>query len=202
MKNIEEKNFNGFNITKNIGNYFYVDENSKLWTIPKGIFKKKIEPSRVYSYGDIVDYELIEDGNTISNGGVGRAIVGGALFGGVGAIVGGATGHKNKETCTKLQIKITLNNVKTPTEYITFILAETKKDSFIYKTAIAMAQEIISLLQIICNENKNQNQNVGETDSNQNLSNIDKIKKYKELLDCGAITEEEFNNKKKELLNI
>ncbi len=35
-----------------------------------------------------------------------------------------------------------------------------------------------------------------------NSSNIDELKKYKELLDMGAITQEEFNKKKKELLNL
>ncbi len=34
------------------------------------------------------------------------------------------------------------------------------------------------------------------------LSSADEIKKYKELLDCGAITQEEFDKKKKELLNL
>ncbi len=37
-------------------------------------------------------------------------------------------------------------------------------------------------------------------ESTQLLSNIEQIKKYKELLDIGAITEEEYNDKKKELL--
>ena len=37
--------------------------------------------------------------------------------------------------------------------------------------------------------------------NNQSLSNIEEIKKYKELLDMGAITEEEYNDKKKKLLN-
>jgi len=36
----------------------------------------------------------------------------------------------------------------------------------------------------------------------QNISDIDEIKKYKQLLDCGAISEEEFKMKKKELLNL
>ena len=35
-----------------------------------------------------------------------------------------------------------------------------------------------------------------------NISGADEIKKYKELLDCGIIKEEEFSKKKKELLGI
>ncbi len=37
--------------------------------------------------------------------------------------------------------------------------------------------------------------------SNNSSSAADEIKKYKELLDVGAITSEEYENKKKELLN-
>ncbi len=33
-------------------------------------------------------------------------------------------------------------------------------------------------------------------------STADELKKYKELLDCGAITEEEYDKKKKQLLNV
>ncbi len=33
-------------------------------------------------------------------------------------------------------------------------------------------------------------------------SNADELKKYKDLLDCGVITQEEFDAKKKELLNL
>ena len=45
--------------------------------------------------------------------------------------------------------------------------------------------------------------NVSNTVNNaSNISTADEIRKYKELLDCGAITEEEFNAKKKELLNL
>ena len=32
--------------------------------------------------------------------------------------------------------------------------------------------------------------------------NLEEIKKFKELLDCGIITEEEFQTKKAELLNL
>ena len=46
------------------------------------------------------------------------------------------------------------------------------------------------------NGNKNTN-----TKSNAN-SNFDEIKNWKTLLDCGAITQEEFEKKKRELLNL
>ncbi len=46
------------------------------------------------------------------------------------------------------------------------------------------------------------NPNMGSYKSNLENDNITKIKKYKELLDAGAITQEEFDKKKNELLNL
>ena len=198
---IERKNkrLKNFHITKKIGNYFYVDEEHKQWVIPQGIISVNIKGATIYDYNDIISYELLEDGSTISKGGMGKALAGGLLFGGAGAIVGGVTGKKKiKNICSKLQVKITVNNTERPAEYINLINTETKKDGFLYKTAYNTSQEILSMLEIICNSTKKQN----ETQPIMEEKSIaDEIMKFKELLDCAAITQEEFDKKKKELLN-
>lgn len=43
---------------------------------------------------------------------------------------------------------------------------------------------------------------ISNTNTSNTISNLDEIKKLKELLDCGAITQEEFDAKKKNLLNL
>ncbi len=135
-----------------------------------------------------------------ATGGVGRAIVGGALFGGVGAIVGGSTGHKQKVTCSKLQIKITMNNMDIPIVYINFIESETKKDGALYKQLYTQAQEALSLLSIIAESNKSNTNSAVEQQNN--LSVADEILKFKQLLDSGIISQEEFDAKKKQLLGL
>ncbi len=50
----------------------------------------------------------------------------------------------------------------------------------------------------IYNYSLNKDKNINE--NSEGLNNIDEIKKYKELLDMGAITQEEFETKKKEFL--
>lgn len=189
-----------FSPTRKIGVYFAIDENARLWTIGKGIIPT-FNNSTPYSYDDIIDFELIEDGSSIVKGGVGRAIVGGALFGGVGAIVGGATGKKKaKQTCTNLSIKITVNNMANPVEYIKIIATETPKSGFVYKSSYQVAQEIISLLQLICSQRKVTNE--ANNMPAQQLSEADELRKYKALMDDGIITEEEFQAKKKQLLGL
>jgi len=70
---------------------------------------------------------------------------------------------------------------------------------------IENAEEIHSVINKMLMERQEQQQKTfASTTSivNQELSSADEIKKYKELLDSGIITQEEFNLKKKQLLDI
>lgn len=74
--------------------------------LPKGAFRFKIDDSFVFKYEYILDFEIIEDGNTVTKGGLGKALVGGAIFGVAGNLVG-STSKKTNQVCTQLQIKVT-----------------------------------------------------------------------------------------------
>ena len=187
-----------FQATKKVGNFIYFNDESKKFAIPKVGLGSTIQDLKIYKYSDILDYELLEEGSSISKGGVGRALVGAALFGSVGAIVGGSTGHKQQGTCSKLQIKITMNSMDTPTVYINFIESETKKNGMIYKQLYAQAQEVLSLLNIIVQSDKPATEVA--TESKKDVSVADEILKFKRLLDMGAISQEEFDAKKRQLL--
>jgi hypothetical protein len=203
--NVGMSNYSTFSPTREVGNYFAIDENSHLWAISKGVFSS-LKNATPYSYDDIIDFELIEDGNSIVKGGIGSAFVGGLLFGSVGAIVGSVSGKKTvKQTCTSLIIKITVNNIDAPVEYIKLISSNTNKNSFVYRNAYQDAQEILSLLQLICNQRNTSNSESHNSESHNSVSQYstaDEIRKYKELWDDGIITEEEFQAKKKQLLGL
>lgn len=187
-----------FNPTKKIGPYIEFDDENMKWLIPDGFLGKKKNP-KIYCYSDIVDFELLEDGESISKGGLGRAVVGGVLLGGVGAVVGGVTGgKKTKGICSNLKIKITINDINNPTVYINFIEKATKKDSMIYKTSYKLAQECLSVLQLICSKQEAEKP-IQEVVA---ISAADEILKFKSLLDSGAITQEEYDAKKKQLLGL
>ncbi|MFN1873299.1 SHOCT domain-containing protein [Clostridioides difficile] len=172
------------------------DDNNKKFIVLNGFNREKVNLN-VYNYSDVIEYELLENGETVTKGGIGRALAGGALFGGVGAVVGGVTAKRTtKAFIDSLKIKITLNNLSNPNVYVNLIQLRTKSNSSIYKMAYSSAQEILSVLAIIVKDN--------EAVNIQNNSNdaIQQVKGLKELLDLGAITDEEFNTKKKELLNL
>lgn len=176
------------------------DDNMRAFIITKRFtLNGKIQD--LYFYDQVVDFELLEDGTTKVKGGLGRAAIGGLLFGGVGAIVGGITGGKKTESvCDSLQIKITLRNSINQTVYLDFINCTTKTSSFSYKVAYSTAQDAMSALQLAIDmvDNAPAEQPVIQ----QVFSGADEILKYKGLLDEGIITEEEFNAKKAQILGL
>lgn len=180
-----------FRSTKNVGSYIQVDENNKAFKIGKDIF----------GYDNLLSFELLEDDQSITKGGSGRAVAGGLLFGGVGAVVGGITGSKkSKGVCNSMKLRVSLKNAHTDVVYINFILTETKTSSSVYKRAQDSAQKCITALETINDINQSSyNEN---NPSTQSISATDEIVKFKTLLDQGIITMEEFKAKKKELLGL
>lgn len=182
---------NSFSPTKKIGTYIAIDEAHKSFKIGGDIFE----------YANLLSFELLEDGHTVTKGGLGRAVAGGLLFGGVGAIVGGVTGgKKSKGVCNSMKLRVTLKNAHTDNTYISFIMSETKTSSFIYKTAQTSAQSCISALEIIADQN--QSAVIEEATAQPSSSAADEIIKFKQLLDAGVITQEEFEAKKRQLLGL
>lgn len=178
-----------FNPTVKVGYLVYFDETNKLWLKPKY--------PKVYDYADILEYELLEDGDTVTKGGLGRAIVGGALIGGVGAIVGGVTGKRtNKKVVSILSIKITTKDMNKPVVYIDLISKRTKSNSLAYHNAYVNAQKILSILAILTTGEDSKKQQ-----KNESLSLTDEILKLRDLLDKDIITEEEFIKGKEKILS-
>lgn len=153
----------------------------------------------VCNYDDLLSYELLEDGNSVTSGGLGGAAAGALLFGGTGAIIGGVTGKKKTEKeISSLKIKITLKGVSTAPLYINLLAIRSNSMSATYRAAYEQAQQILSTLdQITAAVGEQNNQSTPPQ-----ASAADEILKYKNLLDMGAITQEEFDAKKKELLGL
>jgi hypothetical protein len=139
----DEEEEESFSPTKKIKKYLWVDETRNMWQAPCDKKNKKI-----YKFSDIMEFECIQDGNSIAKGSVLSAAAGGFLFGPVGTLV--AAGNKKiTGTCSKLQVKISVKNIQNPVVYIDLIPYEVKKDSDTYKTALKTAEEITTVLQII-----------------------------------------------------
>lgn len=126
---------------------------------------------------------------------VGRALAGGLLFGPVGAIIGGLTGIGKKN--------ITLNNIE---NVITFSYQEEDKERIIlFSCRDKYLKKIFNSLKESTFGDKFKNPSEllpdKQTDTKNEFSVADELKKLKELLHEGILTDEEFEKQKEKLLN-
>lgn len=112
--------------------------------------KQRVGNKEWFDYSDLLSYELLEDDSLVTSGGIGQALIGGALFGGVGAIAGGITANRaQKKKIESLYIKVTVNNFSSPCIMIPLITKSTKINSKEYETAFNLAHQILSTFDVI-----------------------------------------------------
>ncbi|MEG2014553.1 MAG: hypothetical protein RR086_02365 [Clostridia bacterium] len=98
----------------------FIDTNSKQWSIQDGT-KDGLSIREVRKLADILSFEIVDNSTIVYKtkveGGLTRAIIGGALFGGVGAIVGANTAGSSTSTHTNNSYKVlfTVNDINSPT---------------------------------------------------------------------------------------
>lgn len=189
-------NANNFTVTLSVQNTL-IDENSKRWTVYN--FNGE---SKIYSFNDIVKVELDENGNKyVSQNGVLRAVVGSAIFGGVGAIVGATTATKS-HTINSLNVIVYTSRISDPVITIPLIISPVSDSSALYLRNRADAIKLMGMLNAIAMQNTSSNSKPDEKAPEASLSAADELAKYKKLLDDGAISEEEYSTVKRKLLNI
>lgn len=195
----------GFSIDKTVGTRtakLFVDNANKKWAVKE---EGVLSDVKIYDYKDLIDFELLEDGESKVKGGFGKALIGGALGGTKGAIIGSAASRKITETVSLLEIVIRTNDFGKPQYNIPFIKGFSLPKDANYRRLYDMAQEVIGILNYISSNGETQPKNNDpETVVKQETvqSNADELKKYKDLLDSGVITQEEFDQKKKQLLGL
>lgn len=192
-----EKIYSTFQPTDSIDPIF-IDYKSKTWYL-KSNHKERVPD--IFSFNELIGFEYIENGDVIakSKGGVGRAVVGGALFGVAGAIVGAGTSKKVEKTViNSAYIRISLNHKYVASRQINIINHETKRDSLSYRLSKSNADTIISHLERIRELGSVTEEHV----QNSSYSSADELLKFKQLLDSGIITQDEFDAKKKQLLGL
>ena len=180
---------NNFKITSSVRSVL-IDENTKRWAVYKS------EQSPVYDFKDIVKVELDENGNKyVSQNGVLRAVVGSAVFGGVGAIVGATTATKS-HTINSLNVIVYTSRISDPVITIPLIISPVSDSSALYSRNKADAIKLMGMLNAIAFQNE-----PAKAENVSAISNADELAKYKKLLDESAISEEEYKEVKSKILN-
>ena len=86
--------------------------------------------------------------------------------------------------------------------YIHLITSKTKANSFVYKPILPWPKKYYPLLPYSKTREKDDIHGSSTNKGNTTPSPADEILKYKELMDQGIITQEEFEAKKKQLLGL
>lgn len=106
-------------------------------------------------FNDVLEVSIYEDGglvSTVSRGSqVAGALVGGAIAGGVGAIIGGLSGKsKSDEVSNKLSLLIVINDIKDSYHEIAFSLVSRQKNSEVYQERRSELNKWFSKFKVIC----------------------------------------------------
>ncbi|WP_407325576.1 DUF4428 domain-containing protein [Lactobacillus johnsonii] len=160
---------------------------------------------RVIDFSEVLSYQVNKNGHLEhKHHGITRAVTGGILAGGVGAIVGATTGGKNTDYIDHLGLVINLSD---GTNFeVKFLKTKTKTNSFTVKTAEGELRRLISIVQSGMNKVQEKAEKE-QTKANRikiesNADPAEEIRKFKKLADEGIISNEEFEAKKKQLLNL
>ena len=114
------------------------------------LVKKDKNDTGWYSFEDLVSYELIVNNQTVVSGGVGQALVAGAMFGAIGAVAGGIVSKRKSTTkILNMTVRVTSNDFTKPVVFIDLIKKPVKNTSKEYKEAVENAQRIMGALDVI-----------------------------------------------------
>lgn len=186
-------------------------------TDDKNEFVTIVTPAKIHvlRYSDIVSISYEENGSDVYNKSVGGAVVGGLLFGGVGAIVGGNTAKatQNKEIRI-MSIKILLKSTSDSTIILKIYeagpdgnLLETKKDAdrMHYEglmKEVTGIKDIFAIILDMVDKKVAQQKIVPVMQPVSSTSVADELTKLAKLKDAGILSEEEFNAQKAKLLGL
>lgn len=176
-----------------------VDESAR-----KVCLLKSPDQMDVYAYEDVLSCEVFEDGESVtktvrSSQALG-AILGGIAFGGVGALVGGLSGAKKSQgKVRRIDIRIVVNDMKSPIHDVCFLDTETPKNGSLYTAASERARFWSGLLSVAMKQGTEGSSSPGTEAVRPSAS--DEIRALAKLRDDGLLTDEEFSAQKAKVLS-
>ena len=171
----------------------------------KFIYQKGKTHSKTYSFSDLINYEVYENGKSQVQGRAGSALIGGAFFGLGGLIVGSSMSRNVNEKCNQLKLIIRLKDFECPEIVITYVNnGDFDKNSSMYRNMKNNIQSVCSMLEYMLNEKTLEQSSAGKQEEkiSVNASSKEQLQELKEMLDDGLITQEDYEKKKKQILGL
>jgi hypothetical protein len=145
-----DKKYEYFNVLNLPNNLFGINKKEKKLLFYDYYTQPKFT---TYNFSSIIDVKKIIDDETISTSSsgstIGRALIGGVLAGGVGAVIGGVTGKKNgTQAINSLELEIVINDIEYPSYRIPFFVSPKPKEIKFDETLEKADKEINEWLNI------------------------------------------------------
>lgn len=186
-----KKAFKDFAATKKIGNVLKYNEytgNIAVDTMQPVLKSAK----KFFNISDVKSYEIICNDQSVGSFGVGRAIGGAILTGGIGLLAGFT---KTNNVVSKMVFRIRTGIPGETFIDITPISTSTKTSSIVFQTWDKLFDQMAAFFEehIIAG---------GLDTTSSEKTAVEQVKELKELLDLGILSQEEFDTKKKTLLGL
>lgn len=184
--------------------YLLVDETNRKVIFAKASRNDILEAT--IDFDKLVGVEIVQDGETIyKKNAIGRALIGAALAGGTGAIIGGISGKTKKGGIVfSYKVLFSISDMKQP--IIEFELMDgaldlsSKVEKFSFSGIQSFGERVKSIIGAIIDKvDKERNANIEKESINVSLA--DELKKLADLKISGILTDEEFEEQKRKLLN-
>ena len=170
-------------------------------------FSHKID--RVHNFSQIVDCELSIDDSVVKKEGIGRAVVGTLVAGGVGAIIGALTG-KNRNLLNSVKVKVIVEDDVNPLiEFVIFndFKKGLRKGNPKFEKVLRDADNLYSSFKVAMSKEHDsrsvETENISKQISNDLNSKTtrEKLLELQDLFNESLITQEEYVEMKKKLLD-
>lgn len=205
IKKYEIKNFTITNSVYDESAILVIDDNRQKLVLLSLTEIKSI--CKETNYEDLLSVSLETDGQTIFEKSTMRTVagatVGGALFGGAGAVVGGLSGNTNSvKAIGKIVVKFVFRDIENPNYELVLLnvvspIKPTDLDYNRVKKALALGNKIKDIGSIIIDKVDNSK---NEQSPISNLSVAEELKKFADLVKEGIISQKDFEEQKKKLL--
>lgn len=163
--------------------------------------------SVVLKFEQILDFEIFENGNSVVSSKTGSAIVGGLLFGGLGAIAGASGSRIISDNCKTLKLNIYTTDVTNSVVTLDLLDKGIEKNSTEYENLKDTINKMIGFLKIARESNRQAERKEDKKVIVENIEDINqnnilrKLKELAQLKEQGIINDKEFEESKKKILS-
>lgn len=106
-------------------------------------------PTRAVPVKDITGCEIVRDGN--ASGSIGRAVAGGIIAGGAGAIIGAASGSGVPQ---RYSLMVYINDLQNPSVEYSLLNSSTPHTKSYYETVSRFAESVSATVRVLVSQNQ------------------------------------------------